>query len=75
MLAAVPATAILRDVVHYLYLRLAEVRPSPMAALAIVGYGSAATPLIRATGRPGELVDEETPADPGRLVAASTDDQ
>lgn len=47
LLVAVPFTAILRDVVHYLYLRVAEDRPTALAALSAVGYGAYATPIIR----------------------------
>lgn len=35
---AVPLTAILRDVVHYLYLRLADIPPIPSVALSELGY-------------------------------------
>ena len=49
MLAAVPITAILRDVVHYFYVRVGEDRPTPFESLKAVGYASNATPLILAT--------------------------
>jgi predicted PurR-regulated permease PerM len=38
LLVAVPLTAIIRDVVQFLYLRIGEDRPSATAALATVGY-------------------------------------
>lgn len=50
LLAAVPATAVLRDVVHYLYLRVGDPHPTPLEALAIVGYGENATALVREAG-------------------------
>ncbi|MFN8422084.1 MAG: AI-2E family transporter [Anaerolineae bacterium] len=47
LLAAVPLAAILRDVVHYLYLRVGEEPVSAPAALAAVGYGMHVTELLR----------------------------
>ena len=45
LILAVPLTAIARDIVHYLYLRLGqEDAYAPVAALDEVGYGEAATP-------------------------------
>ncbi|MFN2114255.1 MAG: AI-2E family transporter [Anaerolineae bacterium] len=38
LLVAVPLTALLRDWVHYIYLRLGDDRPSPAQALATIGY-------------------------------------
>ena len=46
MLVAVPITAILRDVLHYIYVRVGEERPSPLESLTEVGYGAHATPLL-----------------------------
>lgn len=37
-IVAVPLTAILRDVTRYLYLRLADIPPSPAATLTHIGY-------------------------------------
>ncbi len=51
LLIAVPLAAILRDVVHYLYLRASETRPDPITALAGVGYGDRITPLLHDGGR------------------------
>lgn len=39
LLIAVPLTAIFRDVVYYLYLRLGEEPSAPAEALVVVGYG------------------------------------
>ena len=46
LLLAVPLTAILRDVIHYVYLRLDEPAPSPQQALETVGYGDHVTSII-----------------------------
>lgn len=45
-LIAVPATAIIRDVVNYLYIRVGEEPVSPIEALERVGYGEYKTPLL-----------------------------
>jgi predicted PurR-regulated permease PerM len=47
MLLAVPLTAILRDVVHYLYLRVGSEGITPAEALAGVGYGDSVNPIVR----------------------------
>lgn len=47
LLAAVPLAAILRDVVHYLYLRVGEEPVSAPAALTAVGYGMHVTEPMR----------------------------
>lgn len=47
MLIAVPVTAVLRDVVCYLYQRVGEDGVSPAEALDAVGYGESATPMVR----------------------------
>jgi predicted PurR-regulated permease PerM len=52
LLAAVPLTAIIRDVVHFLYLRVGEDHPSAASALATVGYGEHVTAAVR--GHDGE---------------------
>jgi len=49
-LVAVPLAAIVRDVVHYLYLRLADEPPTAASALETVGYGAAATDAVRGDG-------------------------
>ena len=54
MVVAVPLTAALRDVVHYLYLRVGDDRPSALDALATVGYGAHATDAVRAAGGPAQ---------------------
>lgn len=46
MLVAVPVTAVLRDVVSYLYMRVGENGLSPAQALAAVGYGDSITPIV-----------------------------
>jgi predicted PurR-regulated permease PerM len=51
LLIAVPITAILRDVTHYLYLRVAENRPDPITVMTAVGYGDRITPLLQNGGR------------------------
>ncbi|MCB0215217.1 MAG: AI-2E family transporter [Chloroflexi bacterium] len=71
LLVAVPLTAILRDIVHYIYLRVDEAPPSPAEALTIVGYGDSLTDRMRggrvggpadAAGGPSpELPDPEPP--------------
>lgn len=50
LLLAVPLTAILRDIIHYVYLRLAEPSPSVGSALASVGYGEYVTSVISSGG-------------------------
>lgn len=50
LLLAVPLTAILRDIIHYVYLRLAEPSPSVATALASVGYGDFVTSVISSGG-------------------------
>lgn len=50
LLLAVPVTGILRDIVHYVYLRLGEPSPSPQHALATVGYGKHVTTVITSGG-------------------------
>ncbi|MCZ7573192.1 MAG: AI-2E family transporter [Ardenticatenaceae bacterium] len=47
MLIAVPLTAVLRDVVNYLYLRVGDEGARPAEALAAVGYGDSVTPIVR----------------------------
>ena len=47
-LVAVPLAAIVRDLVHYAYLRVGEEEITPVAALEEVGYGHAATDVVRA---------------------------
>ncbi|HYN88918.1 MAG TPA: AI-2E family transporter [Ardenticatenaceae bacterium] len=47
MLIAVPLTAVLRDVVNYLYRRVGLNGESPAEALAGVGYGSSVSPVVR----------------------------
>ncbi|MGH2543198.1 MAG: AI-2E family transporter, partial [Ardenticatenaceae bacterium] len=46
-LIAVPATAILRDIAHYFYLRIGEEPITPVDALIRVGYGSCVTPRVQ----------------------------
>ena len=50
LLLAVPLTAILRDIVHYIYLRLGTPAPSPRTALTAVGYGEHVTSIITSGG-------------------------
>lgn len=50
LLLAVPLAAISRDVVHFLYLRLAEPSPSVASALDSVGYGEYVTSVISSGG-------------------------
>ncbi len=45
-LIAVPLTAILRDVAHYLYLRADDKGLGPVDVLKIVGYGNSITPIM-----------------------------
>lgn len=45
-LIAVPLTAILRDVAHYLYLRADDKGLNPIDVLKIVGYGNRVTPIM-----------------------------
>lgn len=52
MLVVVPLTAILRDVVHYLYIRAGEGEVEPLLALRAVGYADRATPLLLAAATP-----------------------
>lgn len=52
LLAAVPFTAILRDVVHYLYLRVGEEPIRPAEALARIGYGDNLTPMVEMVPQP-----------------------
>ena len=50
LLLAVPLTAILRDIIHYIYLRLADPSPSPQQALTTVGYGAHVTSIMTSGG-------------------------
>lgn len=43
---AVPLTAILRDIVQYIYIRVGEPVMTPVQALTRIGYGKDATPLM-----------------------------
>ena len=45
--SAAPITAFLRDLTHYLYLRVGEDRPTAERALDVVGYGAYTTDLVR----------------------------
>ncbi|MDQ4077576.1 MAG: AI-2E family transporter [Chloroflexota bacterium] len=45
-LLAVPVTAMLRDIVHYFYLRIGEEPATPVEALARVGYADSVTPRV-----------------------------
>jgi len=51
LLISVPLAAILRDVIHYLYLRVGEDGPDPIGALTAVGYGDSVSAIMRAGGR------------------------
>lgn len=51
LLISVPITAILRDITHYLYLRVGENRPDPLTVMTAVGYGDRITPLLQNGGR------------------------
>lgn len=53
-LVAVPSAAILRDVVHYFYLRVGEEPVGPIEALRRVGYGKNITPRLQ-EGPPSSL--------------------
>lgn len=55
-LVAVPLTAILRDITHYLYLRADDQDMTPIEVLDIVGYGKWVTPLM------GEAIVEQKEA-------------
>lgn len=46
-LVSVPLAAIVRDLVHYAYLRVGEEEIMPVAALEAVGYGEAVTEVVR----------------------------
>ncbi len=51
LLVAVPLTAILRDMLHYAYLRVDEDAPDPVAALSEIGYGDSVSEVMRSGGR------------------------
>ncbi len=51
-LIAVPATAIVRDIVHYLYIRVGEEPATPSDALIRVGYGDSLTLRVREVSPP-----------------------
>ena len=44
---AVPLTAVLRDIIQYIYIRIGEPLTTPVDALARIGYGDSATPMMR----------------------------
>ena len=44
---SVPLAAIVRDIVHFVYLRVGEDEITPVAALETVGYGDATTDVVR----------------------------
>jgi predicted PurR-regulated permease PerM len=50
LLIAVPLTAILRDIVHFAYLRVGEDGPGPVEALATVGYDASESAVMMAGG-------------------------
>jgi predicted PurR-regulated permease PerM len=47
LLLAVPLTAAVRDVVHYLYLRVGEDPVTPAEAMGVVGYGADVNAVVR----------------------------
>ncbi len=44
---AVPLTAVLRDIIQYIYIRIGEPLTTPVDALDRIGYGDSITPLMR----------------------------
>lgn len=71
MLVAAPLAAILRDVIHYLYIRAGDEEVEPLLALHAVGYADRATPLVVAAATPAARAAVYPPAESGEETAAA----